>query len=172
MKTKPLIVTGVLLAVVAVLGLYMFGGFNEIEVQKENLGEISLVGIHYKGTPQDPKLKSSFEKIESLAEKNPEAFINTIYLIEPAGKLDTMEVFVGIEKKWAEDLSSFEERNFDASSSIVANIQAHRFVMPGPKKVQKKINSFAKENKLEQPEIFIDQIISPNKVRVIGVKNQ
>ncbi|PRY88926.1 hypothetical protein [Mongoliibacter ruber] len=170
MKKKPLISLIVLLALVAVIGLYMFGGFNDIEVAHEDLGEIELAGIYYRGTPQDPELKRAFEKIEGMANDKPEAYLNTIYYIEPAGKLDTMEVFVGLEKKWTEGISGLTEKTFDGTSAIVANIQSHRFVMPGPKKVQSKIRQYAEENSLSIPDVYIDQIFSPSKVRVVGLK--
>lgn len=149
----------------------MFGGFKDIEVAKEDLGKIELVGIYYRGTPQDPGLKKAFEQMEEIANANPEAYLNTIYYIEPAGKLDTMEVFVCVEKKWAGESSALTEKTFDGSSVIVANIQSHRFVMPGPQKVQKKIKEYAEENSLPKPDLYIDQIFSPSKVRVVGLKN-
>ncbi|EOZ99125.1 hypothetical protein A33Q_0728 [Indibacter alkaliphilus LW1] len=148
----------------------MFGGFEEIEISSEDLGQIELVGVHYKGTPQNPELKASFEKMEQFANANPEAFLNTIYYIEPAGKLDTMEVFVGVEKQWIENVDGLDSKSFDGSDAIIASIQGHRFVMPGPKKVQKKIEAYALENNKETPDLYIDQIFSPSKVRVIGVK--
>jgi hypothetical protein len=171
MKKRPLILLIVLLVLIGLIGLYMFGGFNDIEIGEEDLGEIALVGIHYRGTPQDPELKKAFEKMENLANTNAEAFLNTIYYVEPAGKLDTMEVFVGLEKKWAPEETDLMEKNFDGSQAIIANIQSHRFVMPGPKRVQNKIRQYAEEKGLPLPETYIDQIFSPSKVRVIGLQN-
>ncbi|MGY6743757.1 MAG: hypothetical protein ACXIUQ_13550 [Cecembia sp.] len=163
---------GLVLMFILAIILYVFnalGGFNEIEVSSKNLGQIELAGIYYRGTPQDAALGESFRKMENLQKSNIGAILHTIYYIEPAGKLDTMEVFVGIEKKWA-DPSDLTEKTFDASQAIVAEIKANRWVMPGPNKVKSKIESFAKNNELPLPNLFIDQIKGPEEVRVIAIQ--
>lgn len=165
-------VAGIIVLLLIASGFYLFkvlGGFNEINITKEDLGEIELVGIHYIGTPQDESLKNSFMKIEKLQKRNSGSILHTIYYVEPAGKLDTMEVFVGIEKKWLEDISGKEILSLDGHEAIVAEIKANRFVMPGPNKVKSKIEEFAKSNKMQNPNIFVDQILGPNHVRVIGI---
>lgn len=148
---------------------YALGGFNEIEISKKNLGQIELAGILYRGTPQNEALGKAFREMETIQKSNEGALLHTIYYVEPTGKLDTMEVFVGVEKKWVSE-NDYLSLNLNASQAIVAEISANRYVMPGPNKVKKKIESFAKSNGLPIPNIFIDQIISPDAVRVIAIK--
>lgn len=165
-------VGGIILLLLLAAGLYFFnalGGFNEIKISKEDLGEIELVGIHYRGTPQDESLKNSFVQIEKLQKENSGSTLHTIYYVEPAGKLDTMEVFVGIEKKWLKDISGKEILSLDGHEAIVAEIEANRFVMPGPNKVKSKIEEFAKSNNMQTPNLFIDQILGSEHVKVIGI---
>ncbi|PSK98756.1 GyrI-like domain-containing protein [Cecembia rubra] len=165
-------VAGIILLLLIAAGLYFFnalGGFNEIKISIEDLGEIELVGIHYRGTPQDESLGNSFMLIEGLQKENSGSILHTIYYVEPAGKLDTMEVFVGIEKKWLEDISGKKILSLDGHEAIVAEIEANRFVMPGPNKVKSKIEEFAKSNNMPVPNIYVDQILGPEHVRVIGI---
>lgn len=155
-------------------GLLLFhslGGFNPVQIGLVDLGEIKLTGIHFKGRPQDDGLKEAFRKVENLKNLNPGAVLHTIYFVEPAGKLDTMEVFVGLESKWLNKESELKTVSMDGDKAIVASISAHRFVMPGPNKVKTKIESFAKVQGLDQPGIFIDQIIGPNEVKVIALRD-
>jgi hypothetical protein len=165
---------GIILVFTIGLGLFLFyslGGFNEIEVERENLGSIELTGIHFRGTPMEESLKDAFFTIEDLLTESDDAKLHTIYYLEPAGKRDTLEVFVGIESKWINNQANLISVEFDGSQAIVAHIKAHRFVMPGPEKVKEKIRNFAKTNQMEQPDLFIDQIVGPNQIRVIGIKN-
>jgi len=165
-------IAGILILLIIAVGFYTFnalGGFNEIKISKEDLGEIELVGIHYRGTPQDESLRNSFMKIEKLQKEHSGSILHTIYYIEPAGKLDTMEVFVGIEKFWLEDISGKETLYLDGHEAIVAEIKANRIVMPGPNKVKAKLEEFAQSNKIQSPNIYIDQIIGSEHVRVIGI---
>lgn len=158
----------VLLTLVAV-GFFQFnrlGGFNEIKVESLRPFDLELQGLAYRGTPQDEKLGQTFEQVGKLAvEKNVPLY--TLYTIEPAGKLDTMEVFVGVEI--GDVIPDFEIKSFQFSQIILAKINANKFVMPGPKKVKSKMIEFSKENKFKSPTIFIDKIISTNEVHVIGI---
>ena len=165
---------GVILVFIFALGLFFFyrlGGFNDIEVERENLEQIELSGVHFRGTPVDESLKDVFLTIETLIKESEGGKLHTIYYLEPTGKRDTMEVFVGIESKWINDQPNLISVQFDGSSAIVAHIKANRIVMPGPEKVKNKIREFAKLNELEEPDLFVDQIVDSNQIRVIGIKN-
>jgi hypothetical protein len=166
---------GVILVFIFALGLFFFyslGGFNDIEIERENLGQIELSGIHFLGTPVDESLKEAFRTIETLTKETEGAKLHTIYYLEPMGKRDTMEVFVGLESQWSKNQESFVSLKLNGSSAIVAHIKAHRIVMPGPEKVKNKIREFAKLNALEEPDLFVDQIVDSNRIRVIGIKKQ
>lgn len=155
-------------------GVFLFnllGGFNAIQIEAKDLGLIELSGIQFRGRPQDEALREAFQRIEDLKKQNPESALHTIYFSEPAGKLDTMEVFVGLESEWIMNEEGLNKISLGAKSAIVATITAHRFVMPGPLKVKAKMEAFAKNNDLPKPEIFVDRIIAPNEVKVIGLVN-
>lgn len=162
------------IAVILVFGgglflFYLLGGFNSILIQTEDLGPLELSGVQFRGRPQDEALRAAFQRIEELQKLNPEAKIHTIYFDEPAGKMDTMEVFVGLETKWIREAVGLVKISFDADNAIVATLKAHRFVMPGPLKVKTRMEEFAKDQGLKQPDIFVDRIIGPNEVKVIGL---
>jgi hypothetical protein len=110
--------------------------------------------------------------MEKMLQQHPEAKLHTIYYREPAGKLDTMEVFVGIDQKWlSTNPEGFENLSLFSKNAVVATIRRHRFVMPNPETVKAAIMDFAKANKLPEPTLFVDQIISPEEVRVIGISD-
>lgn len=166
---KKSIIGGTILLALLAVGLLQFnklGGFNEIEVESLESFELKLQGLAYRGTPQDEKLTQTFEQVVKFAKKESIPFY-TIYVAEPAGKLDTMEVFVGVE--FDKILPDFEKKSFQPSPAVMAKINAHKFVMPGPNKVKNRILEFSKENNLKSPTIFIDKIISKDEVQVIGV---
>ncbi|WP_194975542.1 hypothetical protein [Aquiflexum lacus] len=171
MKKKTIGSLLVFLILGGMLLFYILGGFNPIEIEAENLGEIDLSGVHFRGRPQDEALREAFQKIEDLKKLYPEARLHTIYYSEPAGKMDTMEVFVGLESKWVKKEEGLQMISLQAQKAVVATITAHRFVMPGPMKVKARLEAFAKDQELPKPEIFVDQIIGPNEVKVIAVGN-
>lgn len=163
---------GIVLMFIIGMSLYLFyalGGFNNIEITQTNLGIIELTGKTYRGIPGNESLKETFVMMEELQRSHPESRLHTIYFVEPAGKLDTMEVFVGLESKWITDKTDLTDFQFNGETAIVASIQAHRFVMPGPNRVKNEILEFAEENNLIAPKIFIDQIIGPEAVKVIAL---
>jgi hypothetical protein len=166
---KKWIIGGIILLALVGAVLFQFnklGGFNEIMIESLSPFELQLQGLAYRGTPQDEKLGQTFEKVLKLAKEESIPFY-TIFVIEPAGKLDTMEVFVGVEVD--KILSEFEKKSFQSSQAVLAKINAHRFVMLGPNKVKNKIFKFSKENNLKSPTIFIDKIVSKDEVHVIGI---
>lgn len=154
----------------AVLGGMIFfnylGGNNPIQITIVNQKPAPLSGIYYVGTPQDPSLKEAFVKIETEKSLHPGSFLHTIYEVEPAGKLDTMRVFVGLDQLLVGD--EYEQRIFQENRYLLARIQGNRWVMPGPEKVKSRLKEFADSAKLELSEILIDKIISENEVHVIA----
>ncbi|TFV94734.1 hypothetical protein E4S40_12045 [Algoriphagus kandeliae] len=167
--SRKLIVILVFLAFLVLGGLIIFnylGGNNPIQITLVNQKPTPLSGIYYVGTPQDPSLKETFEKIETEKSLHPGSFLQTIYEVEPAGKLDTMRVFVGIDQLLVGD--EYEQLVFEENRYLLARIQGSRWVMPGPEKVKSRLQDFADSAKLELSEIFIDKIISENEVHVIA----
>lgn len=154
-------------------GLFVFnsmGGFNEVQLEVLDRNDIDLSGRYFRGIPQDEKLAKAFQEIENLKNVNPGSALYTIYYSEPAGKLHTMEVFVGLESKWMDKNIGYDQVSFSGENVIIATIKAHRFVMPSPLKIKNKINGFAMDNNLPLPDVFIDQINGPDEVKVIGIK--
>ncbi|KEO73348.1 hypothetical protein [Anditalea andensis] len=166
MRSKVLIS----LIVVILVGMafyYVLGGFNEIEIRVVPVDDIHLIGIEYRGTPQDENLKLTFQKVEGMLKSYPDNRLNTIFYVEPAGKLDTITVFVGTEyhEKMAGDL---EEKIIGAQRAIVASLKSHRFVMPGPNKVKQRIEQYAKQNGLVTQGIYIDRVVEKDHVDVMA----
>jgi len=147
-------------------GFNRLGGNNPIEVRKIESSPESLAGRTYSGIPQDEKLAQIFEEIETQKGIHPGTFVHTIYEIEPAGKLDTMIVFAGINQAFP--LADLEFKKFEESAYLLAKIKGSRWVMPGPNKVKSTLKNYAKENNLALSGIFIDKIISEEEVHVIA----
>ncbi|AFL82899.1 hypothetical protein Belba_0232 [Belliella baltica DSM 15883] len=166
---KKWVIGIVILLFLLAIGVFQFnrlGGFKEIEIESVTSFNLNLQGLTYRGTPQDDKLGQTFEQIGRLA-KEKKIPLYTIYSVEPAGKLDTMEVFVGVELE--EIIPDLEVKSFQLDQVILAKINAHKFVMPGPNKVKSKMIDFSKTLSLKSPTTFIDKIISTNEVHVIGI---
>lgn len=166
MRNKVLIGL-ILVFLIGMAAYYLLGGFDEIEIQVIDTNDIHLIGYEYRGTPQDDELVRTFQKIESLLEKHPDNRLNTIYYLEPAGKRDTMNVFVGTEynENMAGDL---DEKIIVAQRAIVASLRSHRFVMPGPNRVKERIKEYARDNGLVTQDIYIDRVVGEDHVDVIA----
>lgn len=142
------------------------GGNNPIEIELVKNAPPTLVGKSFKGQPQDEKLAETFKSIETLLSLNPGKKIHTIYFQEPGGKLDTMEVFVGLDLPFAS--ADLETKNFTETSYLLATIKGSKWVMPSPNTVKEKLGEAAKEQKLSLSGIFIDRIISETEVQVLA----
>jgi hypothetical protein len=159
----------IVLLFVLLTGYYYFdqlGGNTPIEITLIEKSPDALVGKTFEGIPINSKLEETFGEIEALKALNPGTRIHTIYYIEPAGKLDSLKVFVGIDLPFA--TGDLEGLTFSESKYILAKITGSKWVMPGPEKVKAKINQFASENGLELSGIYIDKIISESEVQVIA----
>ena len=157
------------LLIVFAVGYVVFdrlGGNNPISVELVNDSPEALAGKTFRGTPQDKKLSETFDSIESLLALHPGKKIHTIYYVEPAGKLDTMEVFVGLDLPFAP--AELEAKHFTESSYLLATVKANKWVMPGPDKVKQTLQDFARENKMTLSGIFIDKIVDDAEVQVIA----
>ncbi|WP_026950894.1 hypothetical protein [Algoriphagus mannitolivorans] len=166
---KKLGVLVVLGAAILVAGYYFFvniGGSPSIQISLVEKAPDVLAGKTYIGTPQDPKLGETFKEIETLQSLNPGSKIHTIYYVEPAGKLDTMKVFVGIDMPFPP--ATMEALSFTEEKYILSKIEGSRWVMPNPEKVKDDIREFAKAKQLELTGVFIDKIISESEVQVIA----
>ena len=168
MQKKLLIVT-VILTVFIGFGYWGFdqlGGNNPVVIELVNKKPESLIGNTFVGIPQDVRLAKIFE--ETLTQKSLKAgtFLHTIYEIEPAGKLDTMKVFVGINQLLPEE--GFELKTFEEDRYLLAIITGSSWVMPGPKTIKAELENYAAENNLTLTGIFIDKIIREDEVHVIA----
>ena len=151
------------------LGIYwQLGGFNKIRFSIKEKRNIKLLGLTYRGTPQDEQLGITFQTIEKLLKKHPEATLHTIYYTEPAGKLDTLEAFVGVEYSGLfEPKDSLEIVEISCTQVIEADIQAHKLVMPSPNRVKGELETFAMDNGLTTQGIYVDKIIDKGHVKVL-----
>lgn len=161
---------GVIVLLVIFVVLYFafdkMGGNNPIEIELVKSPPPTLVGKTFKGQPQDEELGNTFRSIERLLSLNPGKKIHTIYFQEPGGKLDTMEVFVGLDLPFA--AAEMESKTFSEVSYLVATVKGNKWVMPGPNKVKAKIEATAKELNLSLSGFFIDRIVSDTEVQVIA----
>lgn len=167
-KTSIAILVGLLLVSLPIF-YWQLGGFNPIRITIEDRGDLKLLGLTYRGTPQDPGMLGTFQQIEDIINKYPQSKLHTLYDIEPAGKLDTLEVFVGVE--FQEEINEQEDldlREIECSQVVVANIEAHRLVMPSPEKVKSQIESFATNQNISTQGIYVDKIIDDRRVEVIA----
>jgi hypothetical protein len=171
MKKKITLFSLILLAATGLFVFYSMGGFNEVQLEVLESKDINLSGRHFIGIPQDKKLAKAFQEIEKIKNTYPDAVLHTIYYAEPSGKLDTMEVFVGLESKLMDKSVKYDQVIFTGENVIIATIKSHRFVMPGPSKIKNIIIDHAKENNLPVPDVFIDQIVGLDEVKVIGIKS-
>lgn len=166
---KKIGVSIIVLLAVSSLIYFVFdimGGNNPIQIELVKSSPPSLVGKTFIGQPQDQKLGETFKSIETLLSLNPGKKIHTVYLKEPGGKLDTLEVFVGLDLPFA--TADLESKIFSETSYLLATVKGNKWVMPGPNKVKEELEEAAKEQNLSLSGIFIDRIVSESEVQVIA----
>lgn len=166
---KKLLIGAIILSLLIGFGYWGFdqlGGNNPVRIELVNKSPETLLGKTFIGTPQDEKLAKLFKEILKEKSLRSGTFLHTIYETEPAGKLDTMKVFVGINQLLPEE--GFELKTFEEDSYLVAVITGSSWVMPGPKTIKAKLENYAAENNLKLTGIFIDKIIEENEVHVIA----
>ncbi|MBN7817885.1 hypothetical protein [Algoriphagus pacificus] len=166
---KRFAIGALLLVIMMGVGYWGFdkmGGNNPIEIKVIDKNPPTLVGLFYRGTPQDPALEKAFKSVESQKGLHPGSFLHTIYYSEPAGKLDTLEVFIGIDQNLP--IAEFELKDFEESQYLLATIRGSKWVMPNPTTVQEKLKEFASSNQLKLTGIFIDKIVSESEVQVLA----
>lgn len=147
-------------------GFDRLGGNNPITISQINEKPETLTGLTFSGIPQDETLATIFEEIETQKIMHPGTYVHTIYEIEPAGKLDTMIVFVGINQPLP--LKDWEFKRFEEKSYLIAKIEGSKWVMPGPDKVKESLKTFARAHDLILTGVFIDKIISNAAIHVIA----
>jgi hypothetical protein len=166
---KKLLIAAIVLLILGLGGYLIYdqlGGNRPVELSLETKSPDTLSGQTFRGTPVEKGLEQLFQKIQSTQKLNPGAKLHTIYYIEPAGKLDTLEVFAGINLPFgAPDL---ELKEFSESRYILAKVTGSKWVMPGPETIKEKIQNYAKANKLTLSGYFIDKIVSETEVHVIA----
>jgi len=142
------------------------GGNSPVELSLEAKSPATLSGKTFKGTPLDKGLEQLFQTIQSTQNLNPGTQLHTIYYAEPAGKLDTLEVFAGINLPFgAPDL---EQKKFYERRYILAKVTGSKWVMASPETIKEKIQDYAKAKNLTLSGYFIDKIISETEVHVIA----
>ena len=167
MKKSVLLVLILFLLIIG--GYFVFdrlGGNTPIEIELVEKKPDNLAGKTFRGTPQDPKLRETFQQIEQAQAFNPGTKIHTIYYVEPAGKLDTMNVFVGLNLPFP--TGDWEGKSFEENRYLLAKIQGSKWVMPGPEKVKAELQEYAESKGLKLSGIFIDKIINESEIQVIA----
>ncbi|SEJ68719.1 hypothetical protein SAMN05192553_108107 [Cyclobacterium xiamenense] len=164
-KSRRILGVVVVLLLVAAAGYLYLGGASETKVELVSCQTLDLVGLEYRGTPQEERLGQYFQEVEA---NRGEAPLYTVYFEEPSGKRDTLHVFVGMASGEGPDRlpTSWAERSFDCSEAVKASMQMHRWVMPGPQQTKKKMEDFASARGRMLQGVFIDKIIGRNHVEV------
>jgi hypothetical protein len=166
---KKLLIAAIVLLILGLGGYLAFdqlGGNRPVELSLEAKSPDALSGQTFRGTPVDKGLEQLFQKIQTTQKLHPGAKLHTIYYTEPAGKLDTLEVFAGINLPFgAPDL---ELKEFSESRYILAKVTGNKWVMPSPETIKEKIQGYAKANNLTLSGYFIDKIVSETEVHVIA----
>jgi hypothetical protein len=166
---KKIAIALVVLVVIFSLGFYGFdqlGGNNPIQIEWKKSPPPTLSGRTFRGIPQDERLGKTFQEVQSLLAIHPGTSLHTLYSVEPAGKLDTLEVFVGLDLPFP--TGDLESKPFTETSYLLATITANKWVMPSPTTVKEKLEEFARGKNLTLSGVFIDKIISEGEVQVIA----
>ena len=166
---KKLLIAAVILLILGLGGYLAYdqlGGNSPIALSLVTSPPETLAGKTFRGTPIEKGLEQAFRSIESLKSLHPGASVYTLYYIEPAGKLDTMEVFVGINLPFG--APGMESKKFTETRYILAQVKSNKWVMPGPNTIKKKIQDYAEANKLTLSGYYIDKIVSETEVHVIA----
>lgn len=166
---KKLLIATTVLLFLSLGGYYTFdrlGGNKPILISLVDKSPDTLTGNTFKGTPIDNKLEALFRSVETLQSLHPGASLHTLYFVEPAGKLDTLEVFAGINLPFG--APGFAQRKFAEKRYLLAKVSGSRWVMPGPEKIKSRLQDYAASKNLVLSGYFIDKIVSDSEVHVIA----
>jgi hypothetical protein len=168
MQRKFLIAT-ILLTLLVGIGYWGFdqlGGNDPVTIELIQKKPDTLLGKTFIGIPQDEKLANVFKEIQTQKSLKTGTYLHTIYETEPAGKLDTMKVFVGINQVLPEE--GFEFKRFEEEQYLLAKIKGSSWVMPSPNTIKSELKKYAAQHNLKLTGVFIDKIIRGDEVHVIA----
>ncbi len=155
-------------------GIFVFfydrmGGFAPIEPSVVPCSDITLVGKLYRGTPQDKGLSETFKEVEDYKKGKCGSNLYTMYEIEPAGKLDTLQLFVGLEGQMNDPIpAGWISKAVSCKEAVSVQLTSHRMVMPSPRKVRDAILDFAEKYQLRVEEPFIEKLINERNVEILA----
>jgi hypothetical protein len=126
------------------------------------------MGKMYRGTPQDRGLPETFREVEDFKKEFGKQHLFTIYEVEPAGKLDTLQLFVGVERQEMDQIpENWTTVTISCERAILASVSSHRLVMPSPKKVKDNISKFASNNHLDVEGPYLEKLIDERNVEIL-----
>ncbi len=166
---KKISIIALFLVLLGICGYFLFdylGGNRPVELSLEAKSPETLTGKTFRGTPMNKGLEAVFQTIQGTQKLHPGTSLHTIYYVEPAGKLDTLEVFVGINLPFG--TQDLEIKKFTETRYILAKVTGSKWVMPGPETIKEKIQAYAEANKLTLSGYYIDKIVSETEVHVLA----
>lgn len=166
---KKIRIIALFLVLLGICGYFLFdylGGNRPVELSLVAKSPDTLTGKTFRGTPMNKGLEAVFQTIQGTQKLHPGTSLHTIYYVEPAGKLDTLEVFVGINLPFG--TQDLEVKNFSETRYILAKVTGSKWVMPGPETIKEKIQAYAEANKLTLSGYYIDKIVSETEVHVLA----
>jgi hypothetical protein len=167
MKYRNILFVIAAVSLIAGYGYHQLGGFRPVDLVLVECADLELVGKEFRGPPQDKRLSATFMEVEDVRVSHPGVVLHTIYYMEPAGKRDTMHLFVGVLKtSFHNGIPSMIEKQVTCSQAVVAKINAHRFVMPSPLRVKQEIIEYASQHGVGLQGIFVDKLIDDSHVEV------
>lgn len=143
-------------------GYLYLGGWKKTEFDLIPCQPTVLAGLEFRGTPGDEHLGQVFQEVTTFRADAP---LHTIYYVEPAGKRDTLHVFVGIEATEGVPEEWIQKR-VECKEAIKASLKMHQWVMPSPDKTKQRMIEFASSKGRSVEGIFIDKIIDRDRVEV------
>lgn len=166
---KKISIIALFFLILGVGGYFIFdflGGNRPVELSLVAKAPDTLTGKTFRGTPIDQRLEGVFRTIQATQKLHPGTSLHTIYYVEPAGKLDTLEVFAGINLPFG--TQDLEVKKFSETSYILAKVTGSSWVMPSPETIKEKIQAYAQANNLILSGYYIDKIVSEQEVHVLA----
>lgn len=167
MLKRFLIALGVLLLIIAIIFYYKLGGSKELDFEIISREKTYVIGEHFKGKPNDPKIEKLFLEARARAKKDAYAALTVVnYQTDEDNK--TIEQFIGSAtlKKPHEIPDHLQMLEIPAHTAVFTIINAHNFVMPTPEKVRAAAQTFASKNNQKLDTLSLETYISDRELRI------
>lgn len=168
-KKKYLGITAIITIIIISVAYVYFGGLNKVEYTVEDVQDYNLVGRHFEGKGDDPKIEQAyFEAKDVLSDGRLKGTLALVHYNDTTLAEGEIKLFIGVLLEDGVDALpvDYDRLTIPAQRAMRASIEQHNVIMPSPATIEATMREKADAFSMRLQDFTIEQYLGERKLLI------